>query len=395
MTDTATTEATPEVETPAPAKKAPRKAPTGKAPAKRATPAKKATRKAPASTPPATKVVEPKAVQKAIPTDRIDRDPSQPREDFDKAKLEELAGSMRQLGQLQPISVRYIPGTRRYTLVMGERRWRAAQMAGLTEMTALVLHGVEEGSRETLAKQVAENVGRADMTAMEEAKSFKRLEEAEYTVDQIAEMCGKSAAYVGWRIDLLKLCDAAQEALGKGHLPVGMAWYVSKLSCENQVRFLPKYTRGDFGNDRAAEAFVKALLAEEKRREEQGSFFMLADETPGADGDGSVQDVIPGAHDVTDEERERITDEREKLTKKIDRLSTAGEILSELATADPEELALLLAGTPGGVHGHQMRMEHLAKLIGKVSLNLRKAQAHAEVRASGIVINPEATAEAA
>ncbi|KPI33302.1 parB-like partition protein [Actinobacteria bacterium OV450] len=367
------------------------KAPAKKAPAKKTATKKAPVEKAPAA-PAAETTVKVKTVQKTIPTDRIDRDPNQPREEFDEAKLKELAGSMQKLGQLQPISVRYIPATRRYTLIAGERRLRAAKMAGLAEMTAVVAHGVAEGDRETLAKQVAENVGRADMTPIEEAKSFKRLEDAEYTIDEIAEMCGKSAAYIGWRIDLLKLCDAAQEALSKGHLPVGMAWYVAKLSCDNQTRFLAKYARGQFPNDRAAEEFVKACLAEEQRRESQGSFFVLVDETPAADGDGGAQDMLPGGHDVSDQERERIMDERGKLTKKIDKLATAGEILSELATADPEELALLLAGTPGGVPGHQLRMDHLQKLIGKVTTNLRKAQAHAEVRSNGIVINPEAAA---
>ncbi|MEU7323381.1 ParB/RepB/Spo0J family partition protein [Streptomyces griseoviridis] len=389
----------------APAKKAttPAKAAKGAAKAK---PAKKAPAKSKAVV---RKVVEPtavataaevreekspthgqKTIQRKVPIDRIDRDATQPREEFDQGKLEELAGSMRKLGQLQPVMLRYFPATRRYTLIMGERRWRAAAMAGLTKLDAVVVSGVADGDRETLAKQVAENVGRADMTPMEEAKSFKRLEDAEYTIDEIAEMCGKSAAYIGWRIDLLKLCEEAQEALSKAHLPVGMAWYVSKLSCENQMRFLAKYARGHFANDRAAEEFVKACLAEEKRRESQGSFFVLAGEDE--EVDGGTQEGIPGAHDVSEDERERIMDERAKLTKKIDRLSSAGEILSELATADPEELALLLAGTPGGVPGHQMRMDHLAKLIGKVGANLRKAQAHAEVRASGIVVNPEVTA---
>jgi ParB/RepB/Spo0J family partition protein len=376
-----TTEATTEATAPVTEKKAtPKRAPRTK---KAAAPAKpKATE--------AVKAAEQKTVQKTIPTDRIDRDPNQPREEFDQAKLEELAGSMRSLGQLQPISVRYIPATRRYTLVMGERRWRAAQMAGLTEMTALVLHGVEEGDRETLAKQVAENVGRADMTPIEEARSFKRLEKADYTIEQIGEMCGKSPAYVGWRIDLLKLCDQAQDALGKGHMPVGMAWYVSQLSCDNQVRFLAKYARGAFANDRDAEAFVKATRIEEERRESQGSFFVLADDATAKPGD--VQESLPGAHDVPEEERERIIADRQALTKKIERLSTAGEILAELATADPEELALLLAGAGGGVAAHQHRMEHLQRLTGKVITNLRKAQAIAAVRAGAIEINPDAVA---
>ncbi|MEU2487074.1 ParB/RepB/Spo0J family partition protein [Streptomyces sp. NPDC012617] len=387
MTDTTTTATTPEVtKAPAPAKKTTRKAPATKAPASKAT-AKKATpakKEAPAAKAP---------TQKVIPIERIDRDPNQPRELFDQAKLMELAGSMRELGQLQPISVRYHAGTKRYTIVMGERRWRAAQVAGLTEMTALVLHDAVGGSRELLAKQVAENVGRADMTPMEEAKSFKDLEKAGYEIEEIGRMCGKSPAYVGWRIDLLKLCDSAQDALAKGLLGPNLAWYAAQLSTQNQMRFLSRYTQGGFANDRDAEAFVKACRTEEERRESQGSFFVLSEENPAKKGD--VQESILGDHDVPEEERERIISERSKLTKKIERLSAAGEILAELATADPEELALLLAGAAGGVEVHSKRMAHLRKLTGQVIGNLTKAQAIASVRAGGVEINPDAVAEAA
>ncbi|MFJ6014493.1 ParB/RepB/Spo0J family partition protein [Streptomyces sp. NPDC092952] len=401
MTDT-TTAATSEVTeapAPAPAKKATRKAPASKAPAKKAPPAKRVVEPTKVSKRRevlSDKVAEAKVkapTQKVIPIERIDRDPNQPRELFDKAKLDELAGSMRKLGQLQPISVRYDAGTRRYTIIMGERRWRAAQMAGLAEMTALVLHGAVGGSRELLAKQVAENVGRADMTPMEEAKSFKDLEKAGYTIEEIGEMCGRSPAYVGWRIDLLKLCDLAQDAMSKGLLGVNLAWYAAQLSERNQIRFLSRYTQGGFANDRDAEAFVKACRAEEERRESQGSFFVLSEENPAKKGD--VQEPILGDHDVPEEERERIVSERSKLTKKIERLSAAGEILAELATADPEELALLLAGGAGGVGVHSKRMAHLRKLAGQVISNLAKAQAIASVRAGGIEINPDAVAPAA
>ncbi|MBT2453279.1 ParB/RepB/Spo0J family partition protein [Streptomyces sp. ISL-86] len=391
ITTTATPEVTEVTET-APAKKATRT----KAVAKKAPAAKKViepTKVSKRREVVAEKAVETKAkadTQKVIPIDRIDRDPNQPRELFDQAKLEELAGSMRELGQLQPISVRYDTGTRRYTIIMGERRWRAAKMAGLSEMTALVLHGAVGGSRELLAKQVAENVGRADMTAMEEAKSFKDLEKAGYTIEEIGRMCGKSPAYVGWRIDLLKLCDSAQDALAKGLLGVNLAWYAAQLSPQNQMRFLSRYTQGGFANDRDAEAFVKACRAEEERRESQGSFFVLTEETSGKKGD--VQESILGDHDVPEEERERIISERSKLTKKIERLSAAGEILAELATADPEELALLLAGAAGGIDVHNKRIGHLRKLTGQVIANLTKAQAIASVRAGGIAINPDAVA---
>lgn len=332
-----------------------------------------------------------RTVLKRIPVDRIDRDPEQPREHFDPAKLNELAGSMRRIGQQQPISVRYNPGTRRYTLIMGERRWRAAKIAGLTDLDALVQHGIKEGDGTILMKAVAENVGRADMTELEEAKAFHRLvEEKGYTIEEVAEGVGRSAAYVGWRIDLLRLCPTAQEAMSKGHLPPALAWYVSKLSTDNQTRFLAKYLRGVFSSTRDAEAFVNACRAEEERRSAQGSFFVLADETA-AQTPGSSQEML-GAHDVTEEERQAIATDRHRLVKKVEKLSVAGEVLSELVAMDADQLALLLAGTGGGVGGYRQRIEHLRDLANKAIKNLRDAQAVAAVRAGAIEINPEAAA---
>ncbi|MEW2568358.1 ParB/RepB/Spo0J family partition protein [Streptomyces sp. NPDC047070] len=358
-----------------------------KAPAKKTAPKKAAPKKA---APKATAPAEVKTVQKVVPIDRIDRDPSQPRTVFDQAKLEELAGSIKELGLLQPVSLRYVPATKRYVLIAGERRWRSSKLAGLTEMPAIVSHGVQEGDRETLARQIAENVGREDMTPVEEAESFKRLTDAEYSIDEVSKMVGKSPAYVGWRIDLLRLCEPAREALAKGHLTVGLAWYVSLLNCDNQMRFLVRHTRGEFKSTRDAEAFAQAARTEEKRQEQQGSFFVLADEAATSTSGG--QDALPGSLDVPEEERERITADRSKLVGRIDKLGVAGEILSALATADPQELALLLGGTPGGVPGHQLRIEHLRELTLKATKNLREAQAIAAVRAGSIAINPEAAA---
>ncbi|WP_439082102.1 ParB/RepB/Spo0J family partition protein [Streptomyces sp. WL006] len=395
-----------------PAKKAaaPKRAPRAKkaaaepkVPAKKAAAPKRVPRaKKAAAEPkvPARKAAAPKApakkaaTQKTIPIDRIDRDPNQPREHFDQAKLDELTRSMQKLGQLQPITVVYLTATKSYRIVMGERRWRAAKAAGLTEMTALVLHGIHNDPRTTLAMATAENVGRVDMTPIEEAKAFKRLEDAEYSIDEISEMVGKSPAYVGWRIDLLRLCDSAREALEKGHLTVGLSWYVSLLSANNQMRFLARHARGEFKSTREAEAFAQAAREEEKRQEEQGSFFVLAEEAPALPGRDS-QDAIPGSLDLPEDERERITSERAKLTKKIDKLGDLGAILSELATANPEELALLLAGTPGGVPGHMLRIEHLREVALSATKTLRQAQAIAAVRADSIRINPEAVSEAA
>ncbi|MEH0579071.1 ParB/RepB/Spo0J family partition protein [Streptomyces sp. B21-108] len=378
-------------ETEAPAKKTPaKKAPAAKKPARKAT---AATNAAPGKKATAQQAGDEKRTQlRTIPTSKIDRDPGQPREHFDEASLQELAKSMKRLGQLQPITVRYNEDTKRFTLIMGERRWRAAQIAELPQMKAVVMHGVGEG-RETFAMAVAENVGRADMTAVEEAKAFHKLVDAAYEVDEVAELVGKSPAYVQWRIDLLRLCPEAQEALVKGQLPVGLAWYVGKLANDNQVRFLSKWVRGDFKSARDAEAFAQALHTEEKRQEEQGSFFVLSEEAAAARKD-TGQDALPGTLDLPDEERERITADRSKLVGKIDKLGQAGEILSLLAATDEEELALLLAGTPGGIGGHRLRIKHLQDIATKAMANLRKAEMVAEVRASGLTLNPDAESAA-
>ncbi|MFF5668833.1 ParB/RepB/Spo0J family partition protein [Streptomyces hygroscopicus] len=387
MTATATATATTE----APAKKTPaKKAPAAKKPTRKATAATKA---APAKKATAQQAGDGQRTQfRTIPTSKIDRDPGQPREHFDEAALQELAKSMAKLGQLQPINVRYNEDTKRFTLIVGERRWRAAQIAGLTQMKAVVMHGVGEG-RETFAMAVAENVGRADMTAVEEAKAFKKLVDAEYSVDEVAELVGKSAVYVQWRIDLLRLCPEAQQALGKGQLPVGLAWYVGKLSNRNQVTFLARWSRGGFKSTRDAEAFAQALNVEEERQEQQGSFFVLSEEAAAARKEKG-QDALPGSLDLPDDERERIIADRTKLTGKIDKLGQAGEILSVLAASDPEELALLLAGTPGGIGGHRLRIKHLQDIATKAMANLRKAEMVAEVRASGLAVNPDAEADA-
>ncbi|MGC0418383.1 ParB/RepB/Spo0J family partition protein [Embleya sp. AB8] len=334
-----------------------------------------------------------RSIQKTIPRALIDRDPNQPRELFDQQKLDGLTRSMKKLGQLQPITVREesVDGklTGRYTLVMGERRWRAAEPAGITELTALVLLG-DRPRRETFAQAVAENVGRVDMTPLEEAKAFAQLRDDDYEIEEIADMVGKSAAYVGWRIDLLKLCDSAQEALGKGHLSVNLAWYVARLHCDNQRRFLTKWVRGQFKSTRDAEDYVKAVLAEERRQQDHGQIFMLSPEVEGARLTGD-QDELPGVTDLPEEQRERILADRGRLTGKFDKLGGAGAILAELATADAEDLALLLAGAAGGVPAYTLRVEHLRDVAVKAIRTLREAQSIASVRAAGaLVLNEDA-----
>jgi ParB family chromosome partitioning protein len=325
-----------------------------------------------------------------VAVDRIDRDPGQPRQIFDPVKLDELAASMKALGQLQAITVRYNKQTRRYTIVAGERRWRAAQQAGIGEMHCLVMSGVDDPT--TFAKAMAENLGRVDLLPMEEAQGFQSLHEAGFTVEQIAAMCGKAVFYVTWRMDLLRLVPALQEAVIKGHVPVGVTWYLVNLSADNQHRFLARFARGEFSTSRDAEAFARACQAAEKEQAEQGDFFVTAApaDAAGAASTGAQGGVfdLPAPADA-----ERIAADRMRLVAKINRLSGAASVLAELASMDAAEMATLLAAAPGGIEASRARVDHLKDVAGKAIKTLVAAQAIERVRAdqanASITIDPQ------
>lgn len=306
-----------------------------------------------------------KPALRSIPVSKIEPDPDQPRKQFTEEELAELAASMKKIGQLQPIAVRKTAVAGQYRIVVGERRWRAAQQGGLGELAAMVWEMDDETA---FIAQVAENVNRQDMTPMEEANAYQRLAAAGWEVEAIAELFGKSQPYIGWRIDLLGLVKDAQELVAKGQLQVGVAWYVCRLSADQQRRFLVRWARGEFSSARDAEAFAKAC----KAAEDQAGFFQL-DEA-----------------EHSEEEQEKVVAARKKVVSKIDRLAAAGEILSELANMDAVELAKLLAGADGGVGAYRQRVDHLKTAAGKASAKLRKAAA---IAASVTVhIDPDAVA---
>ncbi|MEU0156442.1 ParB/RepB/Spo0J family partition protein [Micromonospora fulviviridis] len=289
-------------------------------------------------------------VLRSIPVAKIEADPDQPRKQFTEEELAELAASMQKLGQLQPVAVRKTAKAGHYRLVVGERRWRAAQQGGIEDLAAMVWEMDDETA---FIAQVAENVNRQDMTPMEEAAAYQRLAQAGWETEAIAELFGKSQPYIGWRIDLLGLIDDAKQLVAKGQLQVGVAWYVCRLSADQQRRFLVKWARGEFRSARDAEEFAKAC----KLAEEQAGFFQIDEE------------------EHSEEKQAEVVAKRKKVTSKIDRLAAAGEILAELAAMDAEELAKVLAGADGGVAAYRQRVEHLRTAAGKVSSKLRKAQA--------------------
>ena len=144
-----------------------------------------------------------------------------PRKDFREDELAELADSIRQKGLVQPIIVRPDPTTGGYEIVAGERRWRAAQRAGLHQVPVIVR---ELGDQDVLELAIIENVQRADLNAIEEAGGYRELmERFGYTQDRLAEVIGKSRSHLANTLRLLKLPDSVQAFVAQGKLTAGHA----------------------------------------------------------------------------------------------------------------------------------------------------------------------------
>jgi ParB family transcriptional regulator, chromosome partitioning protein len=164
----------------------------------------------------------PTVIAKAIAIDLIQRNPNQPRKRFDEADLAELADSIRSRGILQPILVRPAPGAAgRYEIVAGERRWRAAQRAGLHELPAVV-QDLDEV--EVLEIGIIENVQRADLNPLEEAMGYQALiDRFGRTQQEIAEVVGKSRPHIANMLRLLGLPEEIQGMVRDGRLSAGHA----------------------------------------------------------------------------------------------------------------------------------------------------------------------------
>ncbi len=155
-----------------------------------------------------------------IPVDKIESNPKQPRRDFDEQSLEELAQSIKIHDIIQPITVSNLPGNK-FRLIAGERRWRAAKIAGLKDIPAYVRHANDQ---ELLELALLENLQREDLNAMEIALSYKRMmEELNHTQEQVAERMGKDRSTVTNYIRLLKLPPDIQIAVRNGELSMGHA----------------------------------------------------------------------------------------------------------------------------------------------------------------------------
>lgn len=173
-----------------------------------------------------------------LAVDQLVRGKYQPRRHFDTDQLQELAESIKTTGGLlQPIVVRPIAGNK-YEIVAGERRWRAAQLAGLMDVSCLVNHYTDE---QTLQASIIENINRADLNPIEEAQAYQRLiEEFHYLHEEIATAVGKSRTKITNALRLLKLNPKVQELLISGKLSEGHGKILAGLNSEQQLELANK-----------------------------------------------------------------------------------------------------------------------------------------------------------
>ena len=177
---------------------------------------------------------------KHIPLDLIQRGKYQPRAEFDEAALEELALSIKSQGLMQPIVIRSI-GTQKYEIIAGERRWRAAQIAGLDSMPALVRTVSDEAA---IAMSLIENIQREGLNPIEEALALKRLQdEFKLTQQEVANAVGRSRTAVTNLMRLVGLHGDVQKMLQKGLLEMGHARAILSLSDTKQVDFARKIAK--------------------------------------------------------------------------------------------------------------------------------------------------------
>jgi ParB family chromosome partitioning protein len=197
-----------------------------------------------------------------ISVDSIDGNPYQPRSSFDEQAMEELASSIRKLGIVQPLTVRET-GTGRYQLIAGERRLRAAKLAGLTHVPAYIRTADDQAMLELA---LVENIQREDLDAVEVAISFQRLiEECRLTQEQLSERVGKQRSTVANYLRLLKLPAEIQLGIRNKHVSMGHARTLVNIEDpKKQIAVYYKVIDGEL-SVRQTEELVRHLQTEKNR----------------------------------------------------------------------------------------------------------------------------------
>jgi ParB family chromosome partitioning protein len=203
-----------------------------------------------------TGVVENATGTNRISVDDMETNPKQPRRDFDEHTLKELAESIRTHDIIQPVTVSKLP-TGKYRLITGERRWRAAKLAGLKDIPAYVR---QANDSQLLELALLENLQREDLNAIEISLSYKRMmEELNYTQEQVAERMGKDRSTVANFIRLLKLPPDIQLEVRKGELSMGHARALINVDSVDRQLYIFREIKQRNLSVRQTEALVRNL----------------------------------------------------------------------------------------------------------------------------------------
>ena len=197
----------------------------------------------------------------SLPISQVEPGLKQPRKRFDEESLQDLADSIRTHGVIQPLTVRRL-ASGYYQIIAGERRWRAAKIAGLTEIPAVI---IEADDRKVMELGLIENLQREDLNPVEEANGYKVLmDEYGLTQEEVAQRVGKSRPAVANALRLLALPDAVHQLLEEGKLSAGHARAILSVpSGELQKKLAQKVIAEDL-SVRQTEALAKRLAAGEK-----------------------------------------------------------------------------------------------------------------------------------
>jgi ParB family chromosome partitioning protein len=191
-----------------------------------------------------------------IGVDEIEANPKQPRHDFDQTALNELSSSIKTHDIIQPITVSKMANGK-YRLISGERRWRAAKLAGLKDVPAYVR---QANDAQLLELALLENLQREDLNAVEVALSYKRMmDELDYTQEQVAERMGKDRSTVANFIRLLKLPPDIQLAVRRGELSMGHARALINVDTVDRQIFIFREIKNKSLSVRQTEELVRNL----------------------------------------------------------------------------------------------------------------------------------------
>ena len=195
-----------------------------------------------------------------LPISQVESCSTQPRKQFDPDALADLADSIREHGIIQPLTVRKLQSGY-YQIIAGERRWRAARMAGLTQVPAII---IEADDRKAMELAMIENLQREDLNPIEEAEGFQTLmDHYNMTQEEAASRVGKSRSTVANALRLLKLTPAVRAMVEDGRLSGGHARTLLPLSAEVQEKAAETILKNDL-SVRQTELLVKKLTAEKK-----------------------------------------------------------------------------------------------------------------------------------